>query len=97
MELLDAFVSLADDNKFVLLVDSLEHFCNVMWEKFFIHRRYIDIFTIDQNNVQAGLQDGETINATINCSKAVLVVLDERNYSLTRLRCLYEIGYTPIS
>jgi hypothetical protein len=27
----------------------------------------------------------------------VLVVLDERNYSLTRLRCLYEIGYTPIS
>ena len=74
IKLQDAFISHANDNKFVLLVLSLiEHFCDAVWEDIFI---YIDILTIDQqNNVHADLQDGETVTATINCSKAVVVVL----------------------
>eukprot|EP01035_Chromulina_nebulosa_P033499 gene33499-44856_t len=91
---IDAFISHANDNEFVLLVHSLiEFFKDAVWAEIFI---YIDIFTINQNNVLEDLQDGETLKATIENSKAVLVVLDERAYPLTRLWCLYEIGSTPI-
>jgi len=91
---LTAFISHANDNQFVLLVQSLTaYFKDAVWPEVFI---YVDIFTIDQNNVIADLQDGETLKATIANSAAVLVVLDERAYPLTRLWCLYEIGSTPI-
>ena len=91
---IDAFISHANDNKFVLLVHSLkEFFKDAVWTEIFI---YIDIFTINQNNVIGDLQDGETLKATIENSKAVLVVLDERTYPLTRLWCLYEVGSTPM-
>ena len=94
VEELTAFISHANNNKFVLLLNTLNaHFKDAVPSEVYV---YIDIFTINQNKVVEDLKDGQTLKATIECSRSILVVLDEKAIPLTRLWCLFEIGSTPI-
>lgn len=55
---------------------------------------WIDIFTINQWNPTADLNDGKTLQRTIEISHSTLVVLDSRAVAFSRLWCLFEMGST---
>jgi hypothetical protein len=57
---------------------------------------WIDIFIINQHSPGDDLHGGQTLKATIEASRAVVVCLDKNTLPLFRLWCLYEIGSTPI-
>eukprot|EP01036_Dinobryon_divergens_P029387 gene29387-38474_t len=71
VEELTAFISHANNNKFVLLLNTLNaHFKDAVPSEVYV---YIDIFTINQNKVVEDLKDGQTLKATIECSRNVKV------------------------
>lgn len=55
---------------------------------------WVDIFTVNQWNPLSDLNDGKTLQRTIDLSHSTLVVLDARALPFSRLWCLYEMGST---
>ena len=89
-----AFISHAFGNPFSIIVESLKsYFKDAVYAEVYV---WIDIFIINQHSPGDDLHGGQTLEATIKASGAVVVCLDKNTLPLFRLWCLYEIGSTPI-
>jgi hypothetical protein len=90
------FASHAWGNRFSLLVAVLcDHFRNAVLEDVYV---WVDCLAVNQHNAMPDLHDGLTLTRTIELSANVLVVLDSDSVPpmpLTRLWCLFEMGFTP--
>lgn len=82
------FVSQAQDCSFLRMIEALNEFEKAQNKKY---RYWIDIFCIDQSQVEAEI---ENIPHVIESIGSVLVVLDpwDKPVSLTRAWCLFEIA-----